>query len=209
MPQNAMMPIARTQYHTTFSLTDVPFRSCTCGILSGRPSSGTKFCCSKMYPLTLPSFKALKYRSVRKSIDQPFFSSTLNSIASPNPFLSSYISPIREITTKLTSQPPTLLQMIDPFPVVTFPQLLPDQPRHHTFDPLFADNGILSGFQGGGVVVIDILERGRDGGFGGEEGGGFGSGHCRGAGGVIKARSGRLNGVMFGRRGKLKPCMIV
>ena len=95
--------------------------------------------------------------------------------------------------------------MIDPFPVVTFPQLLPDQPRHHAFDPLFTDDGILSGFEGGGVVVIDILERGRDGGFGGKEGGGFGSGHCRGRGEALKARGGRFGGFMLARRGKLKP----
>ena len=42
-----------------------------------------------------------------------------------------------------TSQTPTLLQMIDTLPSITFPQFLPYQPSHHALDPLFPNDRIL------------------------------------------------------------------
>lgn len=67
--------------------------------------------------------------------------------------------------------------MIHPLAPITLAQLLAHQPRHHGLDPLFADDGVLGLFQAGGVVVVDVVEGGRDGGFAGEERGGFGGGH--------------------------------
>ena len=67
--------------------------------------------------------------------------------------------------------------MIDPLPSIALPQLLSHQPRHHRLDPLLADDGVLGLFKAGRVVVIDVVEGGGDGGFAGEEKGGFGGGH--------------------------------
>jgi hypothetical protein len=68
-----------------------------------------------------------------------------------------------------TSQPSTLLQMIDSFPEVALPQLLSHQPRHHAPHPLFSQDRILRRFQLVSVVVIDAVERGRDFGLAREE----------------------------------------
>lgn len=67
--------------------------------------------------------------------------------------------------------------MIDPLVPIALAQLLAHQPRHHRLHPLLADDGVLGLFQAHGVVVVDAVEGGRDGGFAGEEGGGFGGGH--------------------------------
>ena len=97
----------------------------------------------------------------------------------PRPSLPSFLIPSFPTppAQELTSQPPTLLQMIDPLAPIAFTQLLAHESRHHRFDPLFADDGVLGLFEAGGVVVVDVVERGGDGGFAGEEGGGFGGGH--------------------------------
>lgn len=68
--------------------------------------------------------------------------------------------------------------MIDPLAIIALPQLLPYQPSHHAAHPLLADDGILGLLQARLVVVVDAVEGGRDGGFLGEEEGGFGGGHC-------------------------------
>lgn len=62
-------------------------------------------------------------------------------------------------------------------PKIAFPQLLAHEPRHHAFDPLLADDGILRGFEPRGVVVVDAREGGRDSGFFGKELRGFGGWH--------------------------------
>ena len=77
----------------------------------------------------------------------------------------------------LTSQWPALLQMIHSLPVVTFTQLLPHQPRHHSLDPLLSDDGVLGSFERGGVLVIDAVKGGGDFGLIREKHRGFWSGH--------------------------------
>ena len=110
----------------------------------------------------------------------------------PNPpsSSSSFCYPIKEShgnnkKEDLTSQLPTLLQMIDPLSVITLPQLLPDQPRHHVLHPLLPEYGVLRGFQGWSIVVVDAIECGRDLGLLGEEGGGFGGWHLGAVGKVL------------------------
>jgi len=77
-----------------------------------------------------------------------------------------------------TSQHPTFLQMIDPFPVVALLQLVSHQPRHHILDPLFTDDCILCRLQSRCVLVVDTVEGWRHGRFAGEEVGRFGCRHC-------------------------------
>jgi len=67
--------------------------------------------------------------------------------------------------------------MIDSLRPVALAHLLAHQPRHHALDPLLADDGVLSFFEGDLVVVVDVVEGGGDGGLFGEEEGGFGHGH--------------------------------
>lgn len=71
-----------------------------------------------------------------------------------------------------------LLQMVDAFPVVALAELLPNQPAHHDLDPLLPDDGILGLLEALGVVVVDSVKGGRDGGLLGQEGRGFGGRHC-------------------------------
>lgn len=81
-----------------------------------------------------------------------------------------------------TSERPTLLQMIDPFPVITLPQLVPHQTCHHTLHPLLSYNRILRCLQSACVGVVDAVEAGWNGGLLGEEEGRFGGRHCVGRG---------------------------
>ena len=80
----------------------------------------------------------------------------------------------------LTSQVPTLLQVVHALPVVALAQLLPHQPRHHALHPLLPDHGVLRGFQRLVVVVVDAVERRGHRRLGRFEHLGLGSGHCRG-----------------------------
>jgi hypothetical protein len=65
--------------------------------------------------------------------------------------------------------------MIDSLPVIALAQLLSNQSRHHTPDPLFPNDCILCLLQAGRIVVIDTIEGRRDFGFLCEESFGFGS----------------------------------
>jgi hypothetical protein len=65
--------------------------------------------------------------------------------------------------------------MIDSLPVIALAQLLSNQSRHHTPDPLFSNDGILCLLQAGRIVVIDTVESRRDFGFLRKESFGFGS----------------------------------
>ena len=67
--------------------------------------------------------------------------------------------------------------MVDALAVVALAQLVTDQARHHAADPLLADDGVLGLLERDGVVVVDAVEGGRDGGLLGEEGGRLGDGH--------------------------------
>lgn len=79
----------------------------------------------------------------------------------------------------LTSQMSALLQMVHALAVIAFTHLLPDQPRHHALHPLLSDDRVLRRFQGLVVIVVDAVEGGWDGGFGGFERSGLGGRHCR------------------------------
>lgn len=57
---------------------------------------------------------------------------------------------------------PTLLQVVDSLPPVALAHLLPDQPGHHTLNPLLANDSILRALQGNVVLVVDSIEGGRD-----------------------------------------------
>ena len=70
---------------------------------------------------------------------------------------------------------PTVLQMIDAFPPIALPKLIPHQPRHHHAHPLLPDDRVLRLLQTRGVVIVDAVKGRWDGWLSGEEGGGFGS----------------------------------
>lgn len=66
-----------------------------------------------------------------------------------------------------------LFQMIDALPPVAFAHLVAHQPCHHAPDPLLADDGVAGLLQLSGIVVVDAVKGGRDGGLLGEKGGGL------------------------------------
>ena len=67
--------------------------------------------------------------------------------------------------------------MVDPFAIVTFAQLFPDQPGHHALNPLLANDGVLSSFQLICIVVVDPIKSGRHFGLLGEKSSRFWGGH--------------------------------
>lgn len=56
-----------------------------------------------------------------------------------------------------------VLEMVNTLTVVAFAQLLADKSEHHGAHPLLADDGVLCGLEGLGVVEVDAIEGGRDG----------------------------------------------
>lgn len=151
----------------------------------------SKVCvCAKRYPLTFASFRSSKYRSAKHwlaySTSNIHAKSTtkqqFHSHADPDSTSSSLDkSPLIDSSTGNavhTSQVPTLLQVIHALATVALAHLLPHQARHHTPDPLLADNRILCSLQGLVVVVVDAREGRRDRGLLREERGGFGGRHC-------------------------------
>lgn len=109
-----------------------------------------------------------------------------------------HISPISitgplRICFALTSQMPTLLQMVYALLVVAFAHFLPDQPRHHALHPLLPDDGILCSFQRLVVVVVHAVKCWRDLGLGCFERFGFWGGHCGGG---------------SGGSGRAQPCVV-
>lgn len=53
--------------------------------------------------------------------------------------------------------------MINALPSIAFSQLIPHNPSLHQVDPLLADDGISGGIESHRVVVVDPIERRRDG----------------------------------------------
>lgn len=78
---------------------------------------------------------------------------------------------------KLTSQSPTLLQMINALPPITLAHLISDESRHHTAHPLLANDCILRFLERDLVVVVYAVEGRWDCWFAREEGCGFRDGH--------------------------------
>lgn len=85
--------------------------------------------------------------------------------------------------------------MVDTLSVVAFSKLLSGQSDHHALDPLLTKDRVLGGLERLGVVVVDSIESGGNGGLLGEKGGGFGDGHCAGGVFVINGRTWVVDGV--------------
>ena len=67
--------------------------------------------------------------------------------------------------------------MINSLPAITLPQFLAHKTRHHTADPLLADDSVAGIVEGNVVVEVDTVVGGCHGGLLGLEGGGFGGWH--------------------------------
>lgn len=65
----------------------------------------------------------------------------------------------------LTSQFAAVLQVVDALTHVAFAQFLTNNSGLHGSDPLFSDDRILGGLEGFGVVVVNAVEGGCDGGL--------------------------------------------
>jgi hypothetical protein len=73
---------------------------------------------------------------------------------------------------------PTLLEVVYSLPPVALAHLFPDQPCHHTLNPLLADDSILCSLQSDVVIVVDTVECGRDLWLLGQEQSGLRCRHC-------------------------------
>ena len=56
-----------------------------------------------------------------------------------------------------------VLEVVDTLTDVALVQLLANKSGHHSADPLFPNEGILSSLEGLGIIVVDAVEGGSDG----------------------------------------------
>lgn len=81
---------------------------------------------------------------------------------------------------QLTSQVSAVLKVVNTLSAIALSQLIADQSSHHSANPLFSDDGVFGGLESLGVIVLNAVEGGSDGGLLSLELGGFGSRHCEG-----------------------------
>lgn len=67
--------------------------------------------------------------------------------------------------------------MINPLPMIAFPQLITHKSGHHASDPLFADDSVAGIVDRDVIFEVDAVEGWRDGGLLGQEGLGLWGGH--------------------------------